>query len=147
MRPDELALVLASDVAGSGHETFPLDRIRMQKAAFLVSKRGTEQLRDLYTYEPYNWGPYSSSLTSDLRRLTATELLKLEGAPNSQYGRYVTTTAGEKRAQAVWETLSENEHVFLRSVRQFVTTRSFSRLLRDVYAAYPDYATRSRFNG
>lgn len=146
MRGRDLVLALASEQAKGEGEAFPLDRIRMQKAAFLVSMRGTERLR-AYDFEPYNWGPYSSELNTDLRDMTTIDLLDLERRPGHQYPEFTTTPAGEDRASKVWAQLEPREQAFLRSVRKFVTGRSFSRLLRDVYAAYPNYATKSQFNG
>lgn len=142
----DLVLALASEQAKGEGETFPLDRIRMQKAAFLVSMRGTDELR-AYDFEPYNWGPYSGELNNDLRAMAAGDLLDLERRPGHQYPEFKTTPAGEDRANKVWSQLEPREQAFLRSVRKFVTGRSFSRLLRDVYAAYPDYATKSQFSG
>lgn len=36
---------------------------------------------------------------------------------------------------------------WLRKAREFLTTRSFAQLLRDIYAEYPNYAVNSRFGG
>lgn len=146
MNGPDLALLLASDLVRDSDESYPLDRIRMQKAAFLVSERGNDKLR-AFEFEPYNWGPYSSDLNSSLRHLTALDLLDTERKPGHQYPEYTTTPAGESRAEVLWGTLEDREKAFLKVVRKFVTSRSFSQLLRDVYAAYPDYATRSQFSG
>lgn len=146
MQGRDLALVLASDLTKGEGETFPLDRIRMQKAAFLVSMRGTSKLRT-YAFEPYNWGPYSGNLNSDLRSLTVLGEVETELRSGHQYPAYSATSAGEARAREVWDTLEEREKDFLKVVRKFVTSRSFAQLLRDVYAAYPDYASRSQFSG
>lgn len=146
MRGRDLVLALASDHAKGDRETYPMDRIRMQKAAFLVSMRGTGNLR-AYEFEPYNWGPYSADLNADLRSMTAGDLLDLERRPGHQYPEFKPTPAGEDQAGKVWDGLEPREQAFLRSVRKFVTGRSFSRLLRDVYAEYPEYATKSQFSG
>lgn len=146
MEARDLALVLASDAASSGDEQYPLDKIRMQKAAFLVSMRGGEALR-LYEFEPYNWGPYSGELNSDLRALTGADLISVESVSGSRHGAFRTTPLGEHAANAVWANLTEQQRTFIRAVRKFVTSRSFQRLLRDVYAGYPEYATKSQFAG
>jgi len=36
---------------------------------------------------------------------------------------------------------------FIRSVRAYVTHKSFTQLLREVYAEYPEFATASQFSG
>lgn len=147
MRRPHLPLLLASEYARSTDERFPLDRIRMQKAVFLLTKRGPEKWSLLYDYQPYNWGPYSPTLVHDLEAWVRTGELAVEDYPHSRYGQYETTPAGEAEAERVWGELTPAQQDFVRSVRRFVTRRSFNRLLRDVYAAYPDYATKSQFTG
>jgi len=39
------------------------------------------------------------------------------------------------------------EMEFIRSVRAYVTHKSFTQLLREVYAEYPEFATASQFSG
>ncbi|MBO3086630.1 hypothetical protein [Cellulomonas fengjieae] len=119
----------------------------MQKAVFMLSMRGSKEWSDFYEYRPYNWGPYSGTLVHDVDTWIMSGEMKVEEFPHSRYGQYATTEAGEKVADNVWTTLSEGEQKFVRDVRRFVTTRSFNKLLRDVYAAYPEYATKSQFNG
>ncbi len=147
MEPRELALALMSDLAGSPDEEHPLDRIRMQKAVFLLVQRGSSAWRTLYSFQPYNWGPYSPQLASDIRGLTQDGMVEVEHAPGSRYGRYRTTGRGEIAMQDIWERLSDPEREFIRSVRAYVTQRSFTQLLREVYAAYPNYATASLLAG
>jgi uncharacterized protein len=145
MNRSDLPLILCSQVVGGGSQQFPLDRIRMQKAVFLLSQRGSKAWRALYSYRPYNWGPYSSTLTADLERLVSGGALAVDPLPGSPYGSYATTPAGEHHARQVWYSLSDAEREFLRAVRSYVTSRSFNTLLREVYAAYPDFATASKF--
>lgn len=139
--------MLASSLAHQGPEPFPLDRVRMQKAVFLLVQRGSQEWHRLYDYAPYNWGPYSRALTVDVDDLAARHLMAIEGVQGYQYGRYVTTPAGDQAASASWVRLSTAEQHFLRQVRSYVTSRSFNDLLREVYAAYPEFATESRFTG
>lgn len=147
MRADLLPLLLSSSVAAAPHEDFPLDRVRMQKAVFLCVKRGAKTWNGLYDYRPYNWGPYSAALTRDLGRLVGAAELAVREAPGSAHDAYVATDLGEARAADAWRELSPNEAEFIRTIRAWVTSRTFAALLRDVYAAYPEYATESRFIG
>jgi uncharacterized protein YwgA len=142
----DIPLILASDLAASGEERYPLDRLRMQKAIFLISQRGTDRLR-MYHFDPYNWGPYSSELARDLNGLTHVDLLTDHREPGHGYLAYKTSFAGEVRAAELWTELAPNEQEFIRRVRTYVTNKSFNHLLREVYAAYPDYATKSQFTG
>jgi hypothetical protein len=92
-------------------------------------------------------GPYSGELTADVRELVRGDLLDVEKIPGRQHGAYVTTFEGEERAASIWSGLNPEEQRFLRAVRSYVTSKSFSHLLREVYAEYPDYAANSQFTG
>ena len=143
----DLALALASDSAKAGEEKFPLDKVRMQKAVFLVAMRGTPRLKSLYRFLPYNWGPYSGDLTADVDSMIRAGQVAVRQTPGRQHGGYETTQAGEVRGSQVWANLEPNEQQFIQSVRNYVTNRSFEHLLREIYAEYPDFATKSRFRG
>jgi uncharacterized protein len=145
MNRTDLALLLMSHVAGSPAESYPLDRIRVQKGVFLLTQRGNPAWRPLYTYRPYNWGPYSSQLAIDTDAMLSRGYL--ESVPGARHGQYRTTATGEDRARQLWGGISEQERSFIRTVRAYVTSRSFTQLLREVYAAYPNYATASQFSG
>jgi uncharacterized protein YwgA len=114
----------------------------MQKGVFLLEMGGPESWR-LFDFKPYNWGPYSRGLTSTVAGLVSEEKITKVPVPLARYHSY-RTTPGEA---AITTTLSPVETNFVRRVREFVTSRSFAQLLRDVYAAHPDYATKSLFGG
>jgi hypothetical protein len=141
-----LPLLLASSRFASPEESQPLDRLRVQKGVFLLEQRGPTSWRESYTFRPYDWGPFSRELAQDLGDMQGEELtiVRFEGL---RYGEYQTTPEGNKRIDSIFPVLPEATAAFVRSTRRFVTTRSFSRLLQEVYGAYPQYATRSRFSG
>ena len=147
MNAIDLPLLLASKVARSGQQLFQLDRIRMQKAVFLFTQSGSADWRDFYAYTPYNWGPYSGALTRNVDLLMSAGRIQTEHVTGSQYPSYETTEVGEVHAQQVWGELSEPERTFVLAVRSYVTSKSFQKLLREVYAAFPQYATKSQFQG
>ncbi len=142
VRQDWPLLLIARDVLGvSGPET--LDPVRIQKGIFLLSQRGPR--RDLYTFRPYNWGPYSSELNSDLDFLVVTGMLKREQEPGRTWNRFRLTPQGEERARILAASLKQEAVEWLGKTRLFLTSRSFGKLLADVYEAFPEYATASLF--
>lgn len=147
MNSSDLALVAMSELASSAGERYPLDRIRMQKAIFLLARRGAPGWRELYRYKPYNWGPYSPQLADDMDKLVQRGLVEVEQVPGSRYPKYQATTEGDVLASEVWSAMQPAERNFIRSVRSYVTGRSFTQLLREVYAEYPEFATASYFSG
>jgi uncharacterized protein YwgA len=141
-----LPLLLASSEYIGDNETQPLDRVRMQKGVFLLEMKGPDAWRNAYQFVPYDWGPYSPDLSDDVRSLLRDGEMSTLHFDGFRYGEFRTTAAGLHLLAEVIEGPDELVAEFVREVREFVTTRTFSRLLRDVYSAFPDYATRSRFN-
>lgn len=147
MKASDLPLLLSSNLVKADSEQYPMDRIRMQKAVFMLVQRGPEGWKTLYDYKPYNWGPYSGALTADLGMLASRHMIEADGTVFAKYPGYVASSDGERQAQELWSQLPEREKRFLMAVRAYVTTKSFPQLLREVYAAYPDFATKSQFAG
>ena len=141
----DLPLLLASDRFGRGEEeSQPLDRLRMQKGVFLLEMGGPSKWQDLFHFEAYDWGPYSRGLATSVEQMVAEGYLEKVPVLHGRYHSYRTTPVGEDR---ISELLDTREERFVARVREFVTSKSFAQLLRDVYAAHPEYATRSRFRG
>ena len=120
-----------------------LDPVRIQKSMFLLSQRGPA--RDLYSFKPYNWGPFSSSIYNDLDSLVLQGLLEKVPNPGHTWVWYEATPKGHDRASQLALGLKDEQRTWLGRCRDFVTDRSFTRLLRDVYDAYPEMATKSLF--
>lgn len=140
-------LLCSPQAAARGDGSHPLDRVRMQKAIFLLIQRGPAAWRSAYTYRPYNWGPYCGDLSHDVNRLIESGVIRLSHADGATYGRYQLTEAGEAVADDIWATLGPEEQDFLSVVRSYVTHKDFNGLLREVYKEYPEYATKSRWSG
>lgn len=123
-----------------------LDPVRIQKGMFLLSERGPA--RGLYDFRAYDWGPFSSAIYTDLTTLTQHGYLSEERVLGRTWSTYRVTTRGHERAAAAAAAqVGTTSIAWLRQAREFLTTRSFAQLLRDVYTLYPDYAVNSRFGG
>ena len=95
MEPRDLPLLLASARFASEEEREPLDRIRMQKAIFLLEMQGPPAWRDAFEFSPYDWGPYSRVLTTTVNSLLADRLLEQTPVPHRRYSGYRSTEEGE----------------------------------------------------
>ena len=143
-RSDWLLLLLTKSVLGvDGPEG--LDPVRIQKGMFLTSMRGPA--KNLYTFRPYNWGPFSPAVYGDLDRLVDEGLVLREDVAGRNWQRYSPSPAGVEVAGEFAKSLGDVSLKWMGSCRRFLTERSFTQLLRDVYAAYPEYATASQFSG
>ena len=145
MERKRVPMLLAGGLFAAPNETEPLDDLRMQKGIFLLITAGNPEWRSLFSYSPYDWGPYSIDLARVLTELGKAGLLKKEPFPNRRYMQYKTTLAGEHLIYKILPSLPDTDGIFIRQVRAYVNSRPFARLLREVYNAYPEYAVNSRF--
>lgn len=134
---DEVLLMIAD----GGEETFPLDPIRVMKGAFLVSQIGAQEWRSLFNFRPYHYGPFDSSVYTARDRLLAAGLLS--ATPVGRYDRYAVTDSGRTYVAELEQRLSGRDADWLRQVGRYVTSRSFSQLLEEIYEKYPEYAART----
>lgn len=140
-RADWLLLLLDGEALEAGG-TRSLDPVRVQKGMFLLSKIGPA--RDLYDFSPYHWGPFSRDVYRDLDVLKADGLVRSEPVPGQSWSKFSISAAGSDRARAFAASLDPVQVEWLRKLRRFLTTRSFNKLLRDVYDQFPEFATRSQ---
>ncbi|SRR6266511_4774994 len=139
-RKDWLLLFMSAEALGVDGPP-DLDPVRVQKGMFLLSRRGPA--RHLYTFRPYNWGPFSRDIYDDLDSLQADGLLQSQRRTGRSWRVYWTTDAGHDRAAAIAARLPKTDLDWLGKMRHYVTSRSFTRLLRELYEAYPEYKHRS----
>jgi uncharacterized protein YwgA len=142
-----LPLLMASSKFVDPDESEALDRLRMQKGVFLLENRGPTEWRSLYEFEPYDWGPFSRSLIQDVNQMVVNGQMMTVRFEGFRFWEYQNTEQGELLVEDAVANLEESTVEFVRRIRNYVTHRSFSQLLKEVYAAYPDYAVRSRFTG
>ena len=138
-------LLLLDRVALGADGPDELDPVRLQKGMFLLSKRGPA--RGIYDFRAYDWGPFSSTIYADLATLTAAGELEESRVPGRTWSTYHVTRRGHEKAQALTTQVSPASVEWLKQAREFLTTRSFGDLLREIYDLYPDYAVKSRFSG
>jgi uncharacterized protein YwgA len=139
---DWLLLYFALKGAPSG-----LDPVRIQKGMFLLAMEGGLSAEETYDFAPYHYGPMSSTVYADLDALEAEGLIEGEEVSGYTWKRFRVTPAGLEAAR---ELKHETDTAALRrlyDIKQKVSEQTFAALLRDVYAKYPEYASRSVFQG
>lgn len=138
----EDVLVLLAAGANGPHD---LDPIRLMKGTFVVAQRGPRQWRDLFHFQPYDYGPFDVDVYRARDELLAAGLF--ESDDRGAYARYRLSESGEQRATAIQKQLPAEVREWMTSVGHYITSRSFSQLLREIYAEFPEFATRSVFSG
>lgn len=143
-RRDWLLLFVAYEGAPDG-----LDPVRMQKGMFLFAMEADLPASQKYRFKPYDYGPMSATVYSDLDRLVDDGYLIRRPQPNKSWARY---KPGPKALAAGHRLLGEIEKEGrlpeahrLYQIKQSVSSVGFSELLETVYERYPDYAVRSVF--
>jgi uncharacterized protein YwgA len=122
-----------------------IDRVRIQKAMFLFAMRSNVSEFQKYEFIPYHYGPFCSQIYRDLEDLVRIGHLETVHREGESSPSYRITMSGERHARFLTDMASENSLGFLRQIRAYVQRLEFGALLRAVYDAYPDYATRSVF--
>jgi uncharacterized protein YwgA len=137
-----LVLYFALKGAPSG-----LDPVRIQKGMFLLAKEGGLPEDEVYDFGAYHYGPMSSAVYDDVDELEAAGLIRGEKVPGYSWKRYRPTTKGIEAARAMKGEASRDGVRKLFEIKQHVVSKTFSGLLREIYAKYPEYASRSVFSG
>ena len=132
----EDVLVLLADGAQG---PFPLDPVRLMKGAFLVTKRGRPEWKDLFDFEAYDYGPFDRDVYDARDTLVRKGLLTVA---HRRYEEYRLSEAGVARANAL-KAAHDASAGWISRVGRFVTTRSFRQLIEQIYDEYPEYKIRS----
>lgn len=138
---DRLLLFLALDGAPRG-----LDPVRLQKGMFLDAQESDCGDDEKYTFIPYNYGPMSAQIYSDLEELVAEGLVAEKPAEGRSWSRYVPTEKGlEAGRELLRRKASDRVAQDLYRIKKEVASKTFKALLEDVYERYPTYASKSVF--
>ena len=122
--------------------------VQIQKALFLFSQEVDGLIgAELYSFEPYDYGPFDAAIYVDLRRLMHEGRVRGEWSPGRGWKNYMLTGSGRNVVPTLEKEADPRLTDFLRRTVEWVTERSFSDLLRGVYAAYPEFAVNSVFRG
>lgn len=136
----EIALLLILD----GEQT--LDPIRIMKGLFLFSMETPEQLLpsyERYHFIPYSFGPYSYRIDQDLDRLVEHGYVKISKKAGKSWNYYYLSEKGKREAHKLSRDMPPQAIAYLRKIRAFVLSVSFTKLLDTIYAKYPRFATKS----
>ena len=141
-RQDWLLLALSKSPGGT------MSPVQVQKALFLFGQEVGDSLGpEFYSFEPYDYGPFDAAIYIDLRRMTRLGHVRGEWSPGRSWKNYTITGPGRTAARELERDADARLAAFLGRIVAWVGGRSFSDLLRSVYAAYPEFAVNSVFRG
>jgi|SRR5215211_7838774 len=138
---DRLLLLVAMDGAPRG-----LDPVRLQKGMFLDAHESEVEEEGKYTFIPYNYGPMSTQIYSDLDSLVSEGLVEEVPVQGQSWSRYVATEKGLESGRSLLAKQSNDSAAQqLYRIKKDVASKTFKALLEDVYERYPQYASKSVF--
>lgn len=138
---DRLLLFIALDGAPRG-----LDPVRLQKGMFLDAHESGAPRAQTYSFVPYNYGPMSTQIYTDLGELTRAGMIEAIPVKGQSWSRYVATDIGLKEGRRLMrDSFSPEDSRRLHRIKKNVASKSFKALLEDVYERYPGFAVNSVF--
>jgi hypothetical protein len=125
-----------------------LTPLEMQKTLFLIKMEANSLIKDylFYSFVPYNYGPFDSTIYRDIAYLEANGDLVSERADNARWSYYTITKRGMQRAAIIAGPIDQSLIDYMMEVVDWVKSMAFPDLLRAIYKKYPEYAVNSVFN-
>jgi uncharacterized protein YwgA len=142
-RRDWLMLLISYEGAPRG-----LDPVRLQKGMFLFSQEADVPSAETYVFRPYDYGPMSWQVYSDIDALVDAGLVERIPVEGQSWSRFRPTDAGIERGRTLIDRAMKTHPEaarFLYDTKKTVASQTFAALLENVYERYPDYAVNSIF--
>ena len=130
---------------GAGGE---VDPIRIMKGQFLFAMETPAEWasgESRYEFVPYQFGPCSFEIYSDLDELEKAGYLKTRQVPSQSWKYYSATDKGQAQLPIFEAEFAPQAVLYLRRLRTFIDGLSFRKLLEVVYSKYPAFAAKSVF--
>lgn len=126
----------------------PFEPVHVQKAMFLVDRHAREMfdVGSRYTFTPYDYGPFDSSVYADLDVLKTGGMVEVERESGYGYRVYRATPAGIEQGNAIAARLDAPHRQLVEQIVDTILPLSFRQLVSAVYKTYPDMKVNSVFN-
>jgi uncharacterized protein YwgA len=125
-----------------------LTPLQLQKSLFLLGQNIPEAVKpDFYKFVPHNFGPFAKDVYADVEALKDQGLIDEIVKSGQNWPEYRISQTGVQKADEIRDLLSPNAKTYLDTLVKWVEQQSFQDLLHSVYKAYPEFATKSVFNG
>lgn len=125
-----------------------LDPIRIMKGLFLFTMEAPDKWLssdDRYKFVPFDYGPCSFQIYSDLDQLKEYGYIRSREMPGRSWNYYSLTSEGAKLAKDLASDMHPGIIGYLQALRDFVSSLPFRQLLAVIYRRYPKYAVNSVF--
>jgi hypothetical protein len=134
-----LYVIAAADPQG-------LSPVQLQKTMFLVGQEMPKEVgKRYYSFQPYDYGPFTSEVYSDADLLAIEGLISIDNPNARSWRRYTATKLGIERATVLSADVSDKAREFIEKTIRWIRLLSFPDLVRTIYERYPSYRARSVF--
>lgn len=140
MKPRQQWLLL---FLGADGGSYKVDQVRAMKGLFLLSKEPGHPASALYSFDPYDYGPFDSTVYRDLDALQEDGLVKVTQHLGSRKRDFELTERGKAAFEALKRQTSSEAYEPVAAVKRHVTSLGFSALLADIYGRFSEYRDRS----
>jgi hypothetical protein len=139
-------LVLAMLACADGRRYTPA---QIQKAIFLVCRNVPHVISrgPGFEFEPYDYGPFDSSVYSEIQALATTGDALIEPSGVGRWDTYAASDLGLERGRELLAGAPPSVSEYLVKTSQWVRSQSFSGLVKSIYEAYPEMRRNSIFRG
>ena len=120
--------------------------VQIQKSLFVFGQEAGDSIgAEFYSFQPYDYGPFDAAIYTDLRRMMSEGHVRRQRSIGRSWKGYAITDTGRTAALILERDADVRLAEFLQRIVEWVGGRSFSDLLRSIYAAYPEFAVNSVF--
>jgi len=120
---------------------------QLQKTIFLLQKAFPKNEELNYNFQPYNYGPFDSSVYQDVESLADGGLTELKKRNGCNWNTYHISLLGEESCKKLIKKYNGSIFTYLKDLVHWVQSVSFQELISSIYKKYPEYKKNSIFRG
>lgn len=141
---DQKAIVLAAFAPAQGGTFSP---VQAQKLLFLIDRNIPQHVDGPhFNFQPYDYGPFDSSVYGVLDRLALEGLVDVIDLPGRSWKQYRLTDQGQAEGNKLLASIPDEKiRDYIASASSYVRKLSFTQLVSSIYKAYPDMKVNSVF--
>ena len=121
--------------------TYPMDRVRIMKALFLIWYRSQRNIPGYFKFKPYLYGPCSFEVYDALDELLDERLVVQLPHSIQKWAGYYLTEKGKSAIKQI--RIDEKIHNLIKDTAKEVSNLTFYGLLKQVYKEAPEYTINS----
>ena len=128
--------ILIAIIAAAGERG--LDRVQLQKSAFLVGEEFEGKLKNFYRFTPYMYGPFAQEIYADVERLSDGPMIETFFDDGRRWYRLACEATSWKY------NLSDDLEASVKRIVGWITRMSsFYELVRAIYYLFPEQRENS----